>query len=128
MKTAILATAIAVATITTQAMTVREALGMIESGNNDYARGKAGEVSRYQIKPAVWEYFSKSKDYDNEPEAWQVAFQIIETRAAGFKATHHRAPNAFEIYVLWNAPREIEHPSPAVSDRATRFANLINRK
>ena len=30
------------------------ALGMIESGNNDRGIGRAGEVSRFQIHPAVW--------------------------------------------------------------------------
>ncbi|HXG49204.1 MAG TPA: hypothetical protein VNO52_16390, partial [Methylomirabilota bacterium] len=37
-----------------------EALSLIESGNNDRAIGRAGEVSRYQILPTVWRRYSHS--------------------------------------------------------------------
>ena len=30
------------------------ALAMLESGGNDHAVGRAGEVSRYQISPELW--------------------------------------------------------------------------
>jgi hypothetical protein len=29
--------------------------------------------------------------------------------------------------VLWNAPQQINHPCRAVSERAHRFANLVQR-
>lgn len=109
-------------------MTVREALGQIESGNKDSAVGKSGEVSRYQIKPAIWHCYSSSDQYRDKTVAWQVASKIIEARSHGFLASHHRQPTAFEVYVLWNAPAQIDNPSATVKERATRFANLINRK
>jgi hypothetical protein len=36
-------------------------------------------------------------------------------------------PTDFEFYVLWNAPWQVDHPSPAVTERARRFSNLIQR-
>jgi hypothetical protein len=128
MRAAIIATALCMTAIQSRSMPVRQALGLIESGGDDKALGKAGEVSRYQIKPAVWQCFSKCTDYQNERIAWQVAFKVIEARSHGFLASHKRQPNAFEVYVLWNAPAQIDNPSAAVKERATRFVNLINRK
>src|SRR2546426_8121216 len=55
----------AVSAIKCNALTVREALGMIESGNNDRAVGRAGEISRYQIKKNVWRKYSSSSRYSD---------------------------------------------------------------
>src|ERR1700752_3413422 len=38
-------------------------LGMIETGNDDCAVGAFGEVSRYQLRPAVWKSYSNSSVY-----------------------------------------------------------------
>src|SRR5881394_336850 len=51
------------------------ALGMIESGNDDRGIGRAGEVSRYQIHPAVWRNYSESREYQNPGVSLQVARQ-----------------------------------------------------
>jgi hypothetical protein len=123
MKVAI---AILFSVLTVKAMPVREALGQIESGDNDKAHGKAGEVSRYQIRPTLWAIYSKSKNYTDPNEAWEVASQILGVRIYAFAKANNRPPTPFEIYVLWNAPAQIARPSRVVSERATRFENLIN--
>jgi hypothetical protein len=37
------------------------ALSQIESGDDDHVVGAAGEVSRYQMKPEVWQRYAHSK-------------------------------------------------------------------
>jgi hypothetical protein len=45
-----------------------------------------------------------------------------------FKTLFHRDPTPFEIYVFWNAPAQIGHPSKVVSEKAQRFENLVKDK
>jgi hypothetical protein len=106
-----------------QAMNRWSALSMIESGNNDYAVGSVGEISRYQIRPTLW----PGGNPLNANLALTVAQKIMNARLARFEETHNRAPSDFEFYVLWNAPQEVNHPRRAVARRAARFANLVGR-
>lgn len=108
------------------------ALGMIETGNNDRKIGSAGEVSRYQIKPAVWREYSHSHNYQNPATSLEVARRHWTALATHFKQHTHREPTDFDMYVLWNAgyayyagkgfnPANV---SRTERDRAQRFANL----
>lgn len=111
------------------------ALGMIESGNDDRGVGPAGEVSRYQIHPAVWRAYSPSRDY-HEPEiSLYVARQHWTYLTNYFRRKAGREPTDFDMYVLWNTrfgyyagrsfdPRRLHS---VVRDRARRFVNLVNR-
>ena len=104
------------------------ALSLLESGNNDAAIGHAGEVSRFQIKPRLWEtYFGKDRAADptNSRVALRVAQSIMRERCAAFERRYHRPPTDFEYYVMWNAPCQVGKPGKAVSERANRFCNLI---
>ena len=94
---------------------------MIESGDNDHAVGRQGEVSRFQIRPELWPGGNSSEQQD----ALTAARELMEPRLQKFKKTHGRQANDFEFYVLWNAPREVDHPSKAVTERALRFVNLV---
>ena len=98
-----------------------EALSMIESGDNDHAIGQRGEVSRYQILPALW----PGGNPQNGQEALSAARAIMGVRLAHFEKIHRRPANDVEFYILWNAPWEADHPSRAVNERARRFANLV---
>jgi len=112
-----------------------DALGMIETGNNDREIGGAGEISRYQIHPVVWKSYSKSLDYSNPEVALQVARQHWSYLANYFKTRTGREPGDFDMYVLWNtrygyyARKGFSQTqiSPIVQDRAQRFVNLVNR-
>jgi hypothetical protein len=99
------------------------ALSMIESGNDDSAIGSLGEVSRFQIRPYLW----PGGNPHNAGVALDVAQKIMKPRIARFEHTHNRAPTDFEFYVLWNAPQEVSRPCRAVTKRAERFANLVQR-
>jgi hypothetical protein len=112
------------------------ALGMIETGCNDREIGGAGEISRYQLSPAVWKFYTTSQDYEDPEVSLQVAWQHWSHLANYFKQKTGREPDDFDMYVLWNtrfgyyahkgfSRHEI---SPVVQDRAQRFVNLVNRK
>jgi len=104
------------------------ALSLVESGNNDAAIGRAGEVSRYQIKPRLWEKCGcpwPLHARTNPQAARCVAQAIMRGRCANFEHQFHRPPNDFEYYILWNAPAQIGKPGLAVSARANRFSNLL---
>ena len=107
-------------TASAQAMDRWTALAMLESDNNDYAIGHAGEISRYQICPELW----PGGNPVDASVALANAQRIMSRRTAEFEKTHGRAPDDFEFYVLWNAPGQIDHPHQSVVARARRFANL----
>lgn len=109
-------------------------LGEFESGNCDLARGKANEVSRYQIMPTVWHQYAARGSNPRVPGvSRKVAGAIIRFRLG----VYFGDPN-FEIlddaqwYGLWNAPGQFRcqqwFPSAAVRERAERFANLCAKR
>ena len=107
--------------MTAPAMDRWTALSMIESGGDDHAVGPAGEVSRFQIRHKLW----PGGDAQNPEVALAVAQEIMRARLAGFQLNHKREATNFEFYVLWNAPWQADHPSAVVTERARRFANLV---
>ena len=100
-----------------------KALSMLESGDNDYAIGRCGEISRFQIRPSYW----PGGNPTDAVAALVVARSIMNDRIQQFMETHGRQPTNFEFYVLWNAPAEVDHPVPCVAERARRFVNLVQR-
>jgi hypothetical protein len=103
------------------------ALSQIESGDDDRAVGSAGEISRYQMSPEVWQRYAPPKAVWTKPEdALSVAKEAMQDRCTAFERSVHRLPTDLEFYILWNAPAQIQRPSKAVSGRAERFCNLIN--
>lgn len=110
------------------------ALGMIESGNNDRARGVAGEVSRFQIHPSVWKAYTRSKAYQDPQVAAQVAERHWHFLARYFYSRTDRVPTDFDMYVLWNTRWgyyrrrgfDPDRVDPRIAARAVRFANLVN--
>jgi hypothetical protein len=111
----------------------RMALGMIETGNRDDEIGGAGEVSRYQIMPAVWRQYSQSVNYRNPDVSLAVAQKYWGRLYTRFVQHAHRQPTDFDMYVLWNTHYgyyarkgfDPDRLSTAVRDRAQRYANLV---
>lgn len=110
-------------TLSAPAMDRWAALSMLESGDNDRAVGPCGEVSRFQIRPELW----PGGNPQNMWESLAAAQAIMKLRLEDFQKTHGHPPTDFEFYVLWNAPWEADHPSNAVTERARRFSNLVQR-
>jgi len=96
---------------------------MLESGDNDYAIGRCGEISRFQIRAQYW----PGGNPHNASAALVVARAIMHARVERFEQVHGHPPTDFEFYVLWNAPAEVDHPVHCVAERARRFANLVER-
>ncbi len=114
------------------AMSKLDALSMLETGDNDRAIGKAGEVSRYQLMPRTWQHYSQSRSYANAEVARQVAARHLEALETKFQARTGREPSDFDRYVLWNAGEtyysrigfEAARVHPVIRERANRYVNL----
>lgn len=113
-------------------LTKLEAISMLETGNNDSAVGRAGEVSRFQIMPRTWRSFTSSQAYtDKQMSAW-VADQYLGLLETTFSHRAGREPSDFDLYVLWNAgPAYYERIGFSaarvhhlIAERAQRFVNL----
>lgn len=102
------------------------ALSMLESGDNDRAIGRAGEISRYQIMKAEWSSVTPSRRYTDPEMARTVAAEVMNRRLAAFTQVRRREPTNFEFYVLWNAPQQAlqGRVTRRVAERAQRFENL----
>jgi hypothetical protein len=105
---------------------------MIETGDNDAAIGRFGEVSRYQIKPRIWQCYSQSKAYRDASVSAAVAGRHLASLEQTFRARTGREPGDFDLYVLWNAgptyyarvnfsAKRVHH---IIRERAQRYANL----
>jgi len=110
-----------------QAMDRWAALSQIESGDNDHAVGRQGEVSRFQILPQVWRrYASREANWHVPADALAVARVTMKDRCLAFERQFHRSPTDVEFYILWNAPAQVARPSRIVLRRARRFQNLLS--
>ena len=120
--------ALLICALPARAMDRWAALSQIESGDDDTAVGAAGEISRYQMKPELWQrYAAPDADWQVSADALVVAQKIMKARCMNFANKLGRQPTDFEFYVLWNAPGQISQPTRPVRERAERFSNLVNR-
>jgi hypothetical protein len=105
-----------------------QALSQVESGDDDYAVGMSGEVSRYQIMRSVWRQYGKGLNPKNPSHAKSVALKILSDRSEAFALRHNRLPSNRELYGLWNAPAQTMRltMSRRVTERAVRFESLVN--
>jgi hypothetical protein len=102
------------------------ALSMLESGDNDRAVGKAGEISRYQILKQEWKTVTPSRRYTDPVLAKVVAEELMKRRMSAFAQIYKREPSDYEFYVLWNAPGQVlnRQVTRTVAERAKRYRNL----
>ena len=113
-----------------------EALSQIETGNDDSAVGRSGEVSRYQIKPWIWRRYSQSDSYRNRQVSSAVAERYLTELEDAFRKRAGREPDDFDLYVLWNAGPTYygrigfskKRVHPIIRERAQRFMNLRQLK
>jgi len=75
------------------------AIAVVESNNNDYAIGRAHEISRYQILPRVWRHYTPSTSYASHAIATRVALRHITHILGRLPA---RAQNVRGVAVAWN--------------------------
>lgn len=104
------------------------ALSMLESGDNDQAHGRGGELSRYQFSPAVIAEFKiDATQLQDAAYARSQAVRVMDYRCSVFDQQNHRPPTDVEFYMLWHRPDRVFHPLPRELERAKRFANLVSR-
>lgn len=104
------------------------AIAIIETGDlrhpegNDRAIGRSGEVSRYQIMPAVWRrkaVQSWSPRVHDHAE-YVAACHIIDIR---YSLSPARRDSPYIIACVWNGgPRAAKHPGRATREYANRVA------
>ena len=111
-----------------------EAISEIESGGRDNVVGAAGEVSRYQILPAVWRATTKlpiERAAYRKGTAKAIARKILIARMREFERRFGRNPGASEIWLLWNAPTMVYEKQLIDARRqviADRFAGIIRQR
>ncbi len=113
---------------TASAMNRLDALWMLETGGDDHVVGKAGEISRYQVRTSVWHSVTPSRAYTSPETARMVVAQVMDRRVQKFDQIKGRQPTDFEYYALWNAPGQAYsgHISRTVAARCRRFSNLCS--
>lgn len=113
------------------------ALSQIESNDNDSAKGRHGELSRYQLKRSVWkQHFPAEKDQRHVPSAARRCARAhlcwLELKLCLAQRTNN--PDPKDIYAVWNlglagyAKHEYTFSKlPArLQDRAQRFTNIYH--
>lgn len=111
------------------------ALSTIESNDNDKAKGRHGELSRYQLKRSVWrQHFPSEKDQRHIPtEARRCAkahLCWLELRLC--LAQRVKNPQPRDVYAAWNIGLEafsrrdydFDRLPANIKKRSERFNNL----
>ncbi len=111
------------------------ALSQIESNDNDQAKGKHGELSRYQIKRSVWkQHFPDEKDSRHIPDKARRCAKAhlcwLELKLCLAQRTNNPKPR--DVYAAWNIGLEafsrrdysFDKLPDTIKRRAHRFTNL----
>jgi hypothetical protein len=114
------------------AMSFWTALAEIESGGNDYVVGNVGEISRYQIRPEVWQAYSSSRRYTDPAVALPIAEKYMAKLKRDFERATGRAATESDCVILWKSGIagyekrgfNSTRMSAAHQDRIIRFRNL----
>jgi hypothetical protein len=106
------------------------ALSAIETRDNDFAGGKAGEVSRLAITPRVWKQYAGNLTISaavNPATAFNVGEAVMRDRVRRFEKREHRQPTENEFALLWHCPGRRHRPTVSDLDYAARFVNTLNQ-
>jgi len=112
------------------------ALSQVESGDNDRAPGRNGEMSRYQFLPAVMLHEQAVNPalqtligewWTIEKYARVCTVGIWEKRVATFRLAYRRDPSLAELYLCWHRPGRVLNPTPVERARAEQFENLVRK-
>ena len=106
-----------------------QALSLIESGNQDAARGRAGEVSRWQLLRSEWRRATNAPVIlaTNTATSMAVCDAVMAKRVGRFVLASHRQPNDREWSLLWHCPAHVDHPRKDEREYADRFEAALKR-
>ena len=107
------------------------AISQVESGGNDHAVGRSGEVSRYQIKKMVWRKYSRTRNYSNPSESRRVAIEHLKTLERTFRSELGEAPTELDLAVMWQSGfdgyrKSYCNPERMRSEQRDRLRRIIN--
>lgn len=117
------------------------AIAMVESSNNDFARGHDNEVSRYQIKPQIWQQYAllRKQDYTNSKIAYNVALKhlthlqknkpsFVSNSISHMAIMWNWGPTNFKIahYHIGNAPISVQNYAERVNNIYERLTTQIH--
>lgn len=113
-----------------------EAISMIETADRDWVVGRAGERSRYQIMPKVWDSYTSSREYKNPQVAGAVAERHLTVLEETYRQATGSEPSDFDRYVMWNGGPtyyakinfDAKRVHPVIRERAQRYVNLREMK
>lgn len=100
-----------------------ENISWVESGDDDRAIGRSGELSRWQVMESV------RKSYPNVlwgdyAQARRCVVQELNQRSARFMQVRGRWPTEYEQALIWRCPNRVRHPTKADREYARRVAGL----
>ena len=111
------------------------AISQIESNDNDKAKGRHGELSRYQLKRSVWkQHFPSEKDARHIPQEARRCAKAhlcwLELRLC--LAQRVKNPQPRDVYAAWNIGLEafsrrdydFDRLPANIRKRSERFNNL----
>ena len=103
------------------------ALSLVESGNRDTARGRDGEVSRWQILKREWRRATvlPVSAATNTVAARVVCESVMDERVLRFELNHQRQPNDREWVYLWHCPAHVDHSRKDEREYADRFESAV---
>jgi hypothetical protein len=133
MRTALLA--LLLCCLPAQGRTLLEAIAMVESGPNDYAVGRAGEVSRYQLLPKVCGNTARAATIPTPRPRSGWPPSHLDWLKATYKAERNFEASDRDLALMWRSgftgyqkrgfdPAQM---SAASKDRANRILNLLKQ-
>ena len=103
------------------------ALSQIESGGNDFAHGRHGELGRFQPLKITWCEATNApfSQATNPATASAVVLMVVAARTGQNAA--NVTPERFAL--AWHAPAKIRGGKPTAEQRdyVARFVNLVNK-
>ena len=105
------------------------ALGAKETGHDNFAKGRCGEITQWQILKREWRATtSLSVTNATNPEiALAVCKLDMKQRVWRFVDGHGRQPTDLEWALIWHCPAHVGHPRKDEQQYAVEFLNLLNK-
>lgn len=98
-----------------------ENISWVESGDDDRAIGRSGELSRWQVMSYVRRDYPNTV-WTNAASARLAVVEEMRRRVERFTKTHRRAPSEREQALLWRSPARVNRPTKGDLEYAARVA------
>lgn len=107
-----------------------EAIGAIESGNDDSAVGTAGELGRFQITRGLWERYAAIpfERATNERASTVTMYRILTAWTEQLRARGLKDDLIPDVICQWFTCGQSKVPSPKKADEIKRILNLYHEK